>query len=102
MTPLQLWVQGQLNYQPTHTDIPVNTDIEEYGIDWDGPLPSARYDGPNYENDGVIIPDLSCPLLNIEQELTRSVNPLGESESNGIDIYLHARDLIKARIESAV
>ena len=95
-TPMQLWVRGQANYRPVQSDTLLSDEIETYGIDWDGPLPSARFDGPSY-NDGIVIPELNPSIHGTEnlERLLEEIDPLRESASNGVDIYLQLRDAMK-------
>ncbi len=70
MTPLQHWLHGQLQYWPANLDITFDMNTDEYGINWNGPLPSSRFGGPNQvENDGITIPALADYRLDLRQEL---------------------------------
>ena len=62
-TPLQLWVEGQHNYQPNQNDLITDTDMETCGIDWEGPLPLETFSGPNDQDTGISIPEFSYPLF---------------------------------------
>ena len=60
-------------------------DFQQYGIDWEGPLPEEA------SSDGVAVevPETHCPVTPHQyQELVATVDPLRESDSYGIDIYL--------------
>ena len=64
---------------------PSQEEFEQYGIDWDGPLPEKA------TSDGAIVevPETRCPLTPEHyQELVDRLDPLRESESYGIDIYM--------------
>lgn len=64
---------------------PPQEEIDEYGIDWDGPLPIEETEGT------VEVPHVLCPLNSlVEEEIRRQINPLRESRCYGIDIYLEA------------
>ena len=88
MTPNQLWLYGQTRFNPDagtdHID-----DIDNYGIDYDGSLPSERYDGRTWQGITVTVPQIQCPLQeNQLQHLERNIDPLSASTCHGIDIYL--------------
>ena len=96
-TPLQLWIEGQQNYKPQQDDLSLGADIGHYGIDWENPSLSEGNVGSTCENSGIRIPELTLPFVNptIVDELREAINPLEESASNGIDIYLTVRDYLK-------
>lgn len=58
---------------------------QEYGIDWDGPVPEE----PVEDDISVEVPETSNPLSDEQfQELSNRINPLRISNNYGIDIYL--------------
>ena len=65
-------------------------EIDAYDIDPDGPAPSEEWDGPiNDDVAAVEVPSTECPLANETWELlSASIDPLGDSNVNGMDIYL--------------
>ena len=97
MTPNQLWLLGQQNYQPQQVDID-DSDLTFYGVDFEGPLPSERYNDVMAINDmAVVLPDLAFAMPNeVFESLKAEVDPMADSDSNGIDIYLTARNFIHA------
>lgn len=50
MTPVQLWVNGLMQIQGSNhrvvQELRQRADIEDYGIDWEGPAPSEAWNGP--------------------------------------------------------
>ena len=100
-TPMQLWIEGMQNYQTTQPSGLSGEDIEHYGIDWEGPLPSERYDGPTYRELEVSVPIIHC-LLSDDQidQFVSAVYPLAESSSHGIDLYLNARDCLESLLNN--
>ena len=69
------------------------SELEEFGIDWDGPVPEdSSEDFPVVE-----VPDTDCPLSQGEyQRLCQSINPLGESDCYGIDIFSQTVSFVTA------
>jgi len=65
-------------------------DIENYGIDWEGPSPSEEWGGPlGSADESVVIPETSLPLsLETYEELARTIDPCQYSEFQGVDIYM--------------
>ncbi len=58
--------------------------LNEYGVDWDGPINERAEDG------GVVVPETVFPLSEMELEnLRRLIDPLSDSEYLGVDIYTH-------------
>ena len=67
-----------------------------YGIDWDGPLPQ----GEEMDVDSVEVPETACPLSQEHfNELVATINPLRESNTYGIDIYLETLEFVNAHAE---
>ena len=95
-TPLQLWVEGQHNYQPIQNDLITDTDMETYGIHWEGPLPLETFSSPNDQDTGISIPEFSNLVFD---HLALEIDPLQESSSNGVDVYLLLRDYVKQFLE---
>ena len=62
---------------------------EDYGINWEGPLPDEEYDGPLSSNDDLVevLAMFSLPREKLEL-LKEAIDPLQQSDSYGIDIYL--------------
>ena len=55
-----------------------------YGIDWNGPLPDEE------EVEIVDVPGIWKPLLEHDNnELSRTIPPLQDSESFGTDVYIN-------------
>jgi phage pi2 protein 07 len=66
-----------------------------------GPTPSAEWDGPcsseSYET--VEVPETELLLSNDDYaELRRRVNPLQESEYNGVDLYMQTLAFIAKKL----
>ena len=63
-------------------------EIGTYGIDPDGPAPSEEWDGPiNDDVATVEVPPTECPLEHATwQLLSASIDPLRDSDVNGVDI----------------
>ena len=72
---------------------------EDYGIDWDGPVPHDDDiddvdDNINY--DSVIVP---CPLDGTHlDELNAEISPLANTTNHGIDLYERTLDFISSRL----
>lgn len=65
----------------------------QYGIDWHGPLPNYEWAGDNVyldDDNTVHVPDVGLPFLtsDVYHQLVQQFNPLSESMSFGLDIYL--------------
>lgn len=65
--------------------------LQEYGIDWDGPVT------PDKDTDRVHVPRIT-PCLSEQQvtELSHAVNPLEECEDLGISLYILTRTFVYA------
>ena len=97
-TPLQIWTNGMVdrrNQNIMHVaelhnnhDV-VHEDIEWYGMDWYAPHPTD--DGLST----VTVDDFDCPLddLNLDH-----INPLSESASFGIDLYMQALESVNSEL----
>ena len=62
----------------------------QYGIDWHGPLPNSEWAGRLDESVIVDVPDITLAFLirNVYHQIVQQFNPLKESRSFGLDIYL--------------
>lgn len=74
-------------------------DFQGYGIDWTGPLPDEEHDGP-LQSDGEVV---EVPAtLTMDQRKTQllaaEINPLQQSDSYGIDLYLKTVALVERLI----
>lgn len=62
-----------------------------YGIDWDGPISEDS-------SETIQVPEIPCPLSdNHLQDLRENINPLRNSLSHGVDIYLETVEFIEER-----
>ena len=88
-TPYQIWchsVVAEDNNEPV--------ELEMYGFDPDGPTQN-RFDVGYVE-----IPETTLMLSDEQYGILRAtVNPLGYSDSNGVDLYIVARELVKDFID---
>ena len=81
-SPERLWVNGMLNRQMQNEAI--TQDIEWYGTDPEGPSPLE-------EHGSVEVEDIENPFPEeLFEEFRQLINPVAESSSFGIDIYLSA------------
>ena len=76
---------------------------EDYGIDWDGPVPHDDdiddVDDDNINCDSVIVPEIECPLDGIHlDELSDEISPLANTTNYGIDLYERTLDFISSRL----
>ena len=56
---------------------------DDYGLDYDGPLPTAAYDGV-----GIDVPSIAVHFSTSDMEyLMRNVDPCGPSDNIEMDIY---------------
>ena len=71
-------------------------------MDWDGPAPSAQWDGPiEDEVHTVEVPNIPTVLQASDlTQLTCTVNPLEESDDNGVDLYLEALRFICSCVDT--
>ena len=94
MTPIQLWVSGVMNTS-TLNDLE-QSNVSAYGIDFEGPLPSARYNGETWQDVSVEVPEIMCPISEAQlHNLSSTINPLSESSCYGIDLYVQAVQIIE-------
>lgn len=97
MTPVQLWVSGlsfsRGAYILEGTEL---SSVNGYGIDFDGPLPSARYGGDTWRDNAVDVPEILCPLSELQlDQLCSHINPLAESSSHGIDLFIRTVEVVE-------
>ena len=94
MTPIQLWVSGIVNTS-TLNDFE-QSNVSAYGIDFEGPLPSARYNGETWQDVSVEVPEIICPISEAQlHNLSSTINPLSESSCYGIDLYVQTVQIIE-------
>ena len=94
MTPIQLWVSGVMNTF-TLNDLE-QSNVSAYGIDFEGPLPSARYNGETWQDVSVEVPEIMCPISEAQlHNLSSTINPLSESSCYGIDLYVQTVQIIE-------
>ncbi len=93
-TPLQLWVQGQLNYEPAQEEIHVNVEnLDIHGIDWDGPTVTDSCDNDTI---GVQVPELNLSLSNdMTHRLQSIINHSTSPDLHGVEDYLAVRNALK-------
>ena len=71
------------------------SNIDAYGIDYEGPLPSERIDGETWDENAVEVPEITCPLYDAQlNHLRMMVNPVDTSFSYGIDMYFRTVQLV--------
>ncbi|KAJ8015879.1 hypothetical protein DPEC_G00001110 [Dallia pectoralis] len=81
-SPEQLWIAGQLLNQ-TPDDVQIKND--NFGIDWEGPVGAAD------PEPGVTVPEAPPALKDvIEAKLRETIDPLKQSNSFGMDLYIEA------------
>lgn len=76
------------------------SEIDAHGIDLDGPAPSEEWDGPINDDVGTVeVPSTECPLENETWELLSAyIDPLSDSDVNGVDIYLETVRFIETML----
>ncbi|XP_028412590.1 uncharacterized protein LOC114535487 [Dendronephthya gigantea] len=87
-SPMQLYIIGLLQYRNSQHvaihDLYEPTTMQ-YAVDWGGPLPVDA------DVDVVEVPETICPFSPQRfEELQATIDPLRESDSYGIDIYLES------------
>ena len=99
LTPIQLWVSGLNNLHASGAlTNGAESNIDAYGIDYEGPLPSERIDGETWN---VEVPEIACPLNDAQlNHLRMMVNPADASFSYGIDIYFRTVQLVHDMLSS--
>jgi hypothetical protein len=94
MTPVQLWVSG-LHNTITPNDLG-QSNMNAYGIDFEGPLPSARYNGETWRDIAMKVPQIVCPVSEAQFNHLRSIiNPLTASSCYGIDLYVRTVQIVE-------
>jgi hypothetical protein len=87
-TPRQLYLEGMVNNN--FRDLDLNIEINNYGIDWDGPIPIDN------EIEQVNIDPINNILSNLQlNNLQNIVNPLAEDGNYGINLYLNTLEFIQ-------
>jgi transposase InsO family protein len=98
MTPVQLWVSGSNNLlrnTVTPNDLG-QSNLNGYGIDFEGPLPSARYNGETWRDIAVEVPQILCPVNDAQyRHLSSIINPLTSSSCYGIDLYVRTVQIVE-------
>jgi len=92
-SPNQLWTSGMIdsrNNSLAHIrefqDF-ADEDFMWYGVDMNGPV-------PNDDLSMVDIYDIESPLTGLQENALRSIDPLAQSDSFEIDIFMQALDYI--------
>ena len=62
---------------------------EDYGIDWDGPIPTDDL----HDSDEILVPEIFAPT---NFQVVQDINPLAESEFRGMDIYSQVLECINS------
>ena len=68
-----------------------------YGIDYDGPYLTEEFNGTDSYDEiaSVVVPETEVSLTElVYQELTQTINPLGNSDVYGVDIYLQVLEFL--------
>eukprot|EP00118_Oscarella_pearsei_P006942 m.32523 g.32523 ORF g.32523 m.32523 type:complete len:248 (+) comp31663_c0_seq2:196-939(+) len=91
--PLQLWVRGQFQATPADLEEPLSQeDIDQYGIDWNGPIPEPQ------EQNQITIPDIALPITDDDfRILQQQIDPKRDSGCLGVDIYLDTKNFVHPR-----
>ncbi|XP_065058564.1 uncharacterized protein LOC135686290 [Rhopilema esculentum] len=92
-TPLQLWLQGKLHYQPDNEETQLDPDgTDTFGIDWNGPIPMRPQ---RHAADRVSIPSLNVLLTDeMLETLGLEVDSLNNFDANGIETFLLVKNTI--------
>lgn len=83
-SPLAIWTEGFYNHTGADTDIldMTESDINLYGVDFDGPTPELQ------TNNNIKVPEIDINLSPIcEQYIQDNFDPLENDGNFGIDIY---------------
>ena len=68
-------------------------EVEQYGLDWDGPLPESDSD------EMIELPLTECPLnLQETQELKQAIDSLRNSDCYGIGIFIQTLMFVTSRL----
>jgi hypothetical protein len=74
-------------------DIYLQTEAENFGIDWGGPVPVADLDTT------VTIPETNCPLTTSDMQALQSfVAPLAPSNEYGMDLYEQTLEFVGRKL----
>lgn len=69
---------------------------ENYGIDWDGPVPDV-----NADDESVQVPDIHCLISRESEAYLESVytqDVILASDSHAVDIYISVRDYVYSHL----
>ena len=67
--------------------------MDEYGIGWDGPFPPLD----EAEDTAIKVPTTECQITDHSFRVLKTyVDPLKESNSYGIDIYMEALSVVSS------
>lgn len=70
-------------------------EIEHYGIDHDGPLPNQAWGRDSSDTGAVEVPEVDLSISSEElQHHLMEINPMANSQTFGIDIYLQVVDCL--------
>ncbi|XP_067054671.1 uncharacterized protein [Acropora muricata] len=102
-SPEQLWISGLMNVwssdHPVAQELTMSEgDLAYYGVDWEGPAPSALWSGQLGDEElSIEVPQLRTLLQPHDRtQLSRTVDPLHESDDSGVDLYLQALQFISS------
>eukprot|EP00794_Sanderia_malayensis_P002010 gene2010-2287_t len=97
--PLSLWhIDG--NHKLISETLRGQNEIEEFGIDWNGPLPSCNSDGNSDESQVVVVPQIELDIAEDElEEQLLQFNPLGETIDCGMDIYFKVVNCLQSLMQ---
>ena len=95
-TPNQLWILGKLTYEPEQENSLSQQLPDEYGVDFNGPVPVDNHTGINTVE--------IAEFLNDEQKsvLMSRVDILGRSDSFGIDVYINTLQEVESLLSLGV
>ena len=89
-SPLQLWVQG---LSRDLGSVPQELDLEQYGIDWEGPV---GFDDEDLNRPHVEVPETGDPLSNDELNIIQTrVSQLQDTFEDHVDLYLAVRNFLR-------
>ena len=101
MTPIQLWLYG-LNSVNNHTST-LEVELNTYGIDFEGPLPSQMYDGETWNDISIEVPPIVCPSNENQLNfISSAVDPLAISSVYELDIYLNTVQTVHDLLQPVV
>lgn len=87
-TPRQLYLEGMVRNNLRELDL--NIDIDNYGIDWGGPIPVDD------EIQQVDVDPINNILSNLQlSDLQHTINPLAEDGNFGINLFLTTLEFIQ-------